>query len=140
MEYVDCILIHRPYTSSLYPKLLDLQKEGLIRHVGVSNFKINQLEELIEKYDVIPYMNQTELHLRNQKHKLIKYCRLKGIILQAHSIGCSNYIKTVKWLLSQQIQCVVGTINHMADNLSIYGDYGNIDNFEDGYCKFKKFS
>jgi 2,5-diketo-D-gluconate reductase A len=69
LEYVDLHLIHWPNPSvDLYVEawraLVDLQKEGLIRSVGVSNFTEAHLTRIIDDTGVTPAVNQIELHPR----------------------------------------------------------------------------
>lgn len=131
----------------MYPQLIELQKCVIIKHIGVSNFNIKQIEMLIETYGNIPYMNQVELHLRNQKTELIEYCKSKNIIVQAHSLICSkpdNFERSwcetsLRWIYSKSLQCVVGTVNHMIENLGTYGSTRDLTYLDDGYCKFKRF-
>jgi alcohol dehydrogenase (NADP+) len=65
--------------------MLELQKEGLVKHVGVSNFSITKLKDLLNKTDHIPAMNQVELHPLLQQDDLYEYCSKQGIHLTAYS-------------------------------------------------------
>jgi diketogulonate reductase-like aldo/keto reductase len=67
LEQLDLHLIHWPNPSDdLYPEtwraLVDLQKEGLVRSIGVSNFTAEHLRRIIDETGVTPAVNQVELH------------------------------------------------------------------------------
>ncbi|WP_036225771.1 aldo/keto reductase [Marmoricola sp. URHB0036] len=69
LEYVDLHLIHWPNPSvdqyvEAWRALVDLQKEGLVRSVGVSNFTEAHLTRVIDDSGVTPAVNQIELHPR----------------------------------------------------------------------------
>lgn len=143
LEYVDCVLIHRPNAIILYEKLLELKSQGIVKNVGVSNFNIEQLKKL----SFPPYMNQIEVHLRTQKTELVSYCQNNRIIVQAHSINCFDenrmYKATFSWLLKMNIHVVVGTVNHIETNFhTVYDHYISCEDaqkLQDGYLKFPKF-
>lgn len=63
-------------------KLLDT---GKVKAVGVSNFNIRRLEDLLSKTSVVPAVNQIEAHPYLQQPELTKYCKDKGILVQAYS-------------------------------------------------------
>ena len=72
LEFVDLYLIHWPVPSKdLYVEtwkaFVDLQKEGLVRSIGVSNFQPDHLDRIVEETGVIPSLNQVELHPRLQQ-------------------------------------------------------------------------
>ena len=69
LEYVDLHLIHWPNPSvdqyvEAWRALVDLQKEGLVRSIGVSNFTEAHLTRIIDDSGVTPAVNQIELHPR----------------------------------------------------------------------------
>ncbi|HEY6932165.1 MAG TPA: aldo/keto reductase [Marmoricola sp.] len=74
LDRLDLHLIHWPNPSDgLFPEtwraLVDLQKEGLVTTIGVSNFTDAHLERIIEETGVTPAVNQVELHpLFPQQH------------------------------------------------------------------------
>lgn len=61
------------------------QQEGLAKHIGVSNFSIKKLEDLIQYGTSRPEMNQVEMHPYLQQKDLVKFCEEKGILLTAYS-------------------------------------------------------
>lgn len=88
LKYVDLYLMHWPnpntYLSS-WKQMEQLYKEGLCRAIGVCNFHQHHIEEILSVADVIPAINQIELHPLLSQKPLIKYCNSKGIVIEAYS-------------------------------------------------------
>jgi 2,5-diketo-D-gluconate reductase A len=67
LEHIDLYLIHWPVPShDLYVEtwqaFIELQAEGLVRAIGVSNFQPEHLERIVAETGVVPAINQVELH------------------------------------------------------------------------------
>lgn len=58
---------------------------GKVKAIGVSNFNIRRLDELLSKVDVVPAANQIEAHPYLQQPELVNFCNSKGIIVEAYS-------------------------------------------------------
>lgn len=89
-DYVDLYLIHwaspqRGKYLESWKALIELQEEGKARSIGVSNFPIPQLEEIIAETGVVPVMHQIELHPEFQQSELRAYHADKGILTEAWS-------------------------------------------------------
>jgi len=88
-EYVDLYLIHSPHAKDKrieqWETLLSLQETGKAKNVGVSNWGINHLEELVQKKLPLPSANQIEIHPWSQKPELVSYLKDKGIDIIAYS-------------------------------------------------------
>jgi diketogulonate reductase-like aldo/keto reductase len=87
-EYVDLLLLHFPVTefrADAWPKLEKLYEEGTAKAIGVSNYTIEHLEELLQTCTVKPAVNQIELSVGLQQPALVEYCKDNGIIVQAYS-------------------------------------------------------
>lgn len=68
-----------------------LLKKGKVKSIGVSNFSEVKLEEILSTAEIIPAVNQLELHVYNPQHKLISYLKSKGVVPQAYSpLGSTN--------------------------------------------------
>jgi alcohol dehydrogenase (NADP+) len=65
--------------------MMKCKEAGLSKHIGVSNFSIKKLENLISKTEEIPEMNQVELHPLLQQNDLYKFCSKHGIHITAYS-------------------------------------------------------
>lgn len=96
LDYVDLYLIHWPMPAKntfleTWKVLEDLQQEGKIRAIGVSNFRIQDLETLFAHANVTPAVNQIELHPYFTQTELRAYCAQKNIQVESWSpIGGSK--------------------------------------------------
>ncbi|KAJ7513055.1 Aldo/keto reductase [Mycena galericulata] len=110
-DYLDLYLVHWPVPLNpngnhpFFPTLPDgkrdvdhswdlkdtwkqmeaLVKKGKVRSVGVSNFSQMNLEKILPTAEIVPAVDQLELHVYNPQHKLLAYLRSKGIHPQAYS-------------------------------------------------------
>ncbi|OMD84761.1 aldo/keto reductase [Paenibacillus odorifer] len=88
LDYLDLYLIHWPVAGKYretWKALIHLQKEGLIKSIGVSNFQVHHLKDIIEDTGVVPVVNQVEFHPLLTQRKLLKYANEQGIQLEAWS-------------------------------------------------------
>jgi diketogulonate reductase-like aldo/keto reductase len=88
MEYVDLLLLHFPVTetrAAAWPLMEEIYNSGTAKAVGVSNYMINHLEELLKDCKVRPAVNQVELSVVLQQPELVDYCKEQGIIVQAYT-------------------------------------------------------
>lgn len=88
LDYLDLYLIHWPKEGKYkeaWKALETLYKVGKIKAIGVSNFQIHHLEELLKDTEIKPMVNQIELHPRLTQKELIAYCQSKDIQVQAWS-------------------------------------------------------
>jgi 2,5-diketo-D-gluconate reductase A len=88
-DYIDLYLIHSPHAKSKrleqWETLLKQQDQGKVKNIGVSNWGINHIEELIDKEYPLPSANQIEIHPWSQKPELVSYLKEKGIDIIAYS-------------------------------------------------------
>lgn len=85
---VDLYLIHWPVSAQRgesWRALEDLYAEGQMRAIGVSNYTIPHLEELLATARVVPAVNQVEFHPWLYQRELLEFCRAHGIQLEAYS-------------------------------------------------------
>jgi diketogulonate reductase-like aldo/keto reductase len=76
-DYLDSLLIHYPfpgYFVDIWKVLIELKREGLARYIGVSNFHINHIEELIRETGVCPDINECYASPIGSKQHLVDYC------------------------------------------------------------------
>ncbi|MEK4881812.1 MULTISPECIES: aldo/keto reductase [Paenibacillus] len=88
LDYLDLYLIHWPVAGKYretWKALIHLQKEGLIKSIGVSNFQVHHLKEIIEDTGVVPVVNQVEFHPLLTQRELLKYANEQSIQLEAWS-------------------------------------------------------
>jgi diketogulonate reductase-like aldo/keto reductase len=80
-------LIHYPVRQRIQSwQVLELLRErGKAHSIGVSNFTINHLTELLRQTKTIPSVNQVEFHPYLYQENLLEFCRRSGIVLEAYS-------------------------------------------------------
>ena len=119
LEYLDLYLIHWPvafkpgvafpqsneeYLSleeapiiETWNKMIEARELGLTKHIGVSNFSIPKLEELMEESPVAPEMNQIKLHPYLQQDEMLEFCSRNNIHLTAYSpLGSGDRASAMK--------------------------------------------
>ena len=74
-----------PSIVETWKAMIEVQKTGKAKSIGVSNFTVEHLEKIIKATGVVPAMNQIEAHPALQQTELEKYCEEKGIKLTAYS-------------------------------------------------------
>ena len=89
-DYVDLYLIHWPAPSKglfteTWEAFAALREEARTRSIGVSNFRVEDLEQIIEATGVVPAVNQIELHPRLQQEELRRFHAQHGILTEAWS-------------------------------------------------------
>jgi len=88
LEYLDLYLIHWPVEGKYkeaWRALETLYKEGRVKAIGVSNFQIHHLENLLKDAEIKPVINQVECHPRLTQKELQAFCTKHGIQLEAWS-------------------------------------------------------
>ncbi|GEK26038.1 glyoxal/methylglyoxal reductase [Bacillus spizizenii] len=88
LDYLDLYLIHWPGKDKYkdtWRALEKLYKDGKIRAIGVSNFQVHHLEELLKDAEIKPMVNQVEFHPRLTQKELRDYCKEQSIQLEAWS-------------------------------------------------------
>lgn len=98
LDYIDLMLIHSPqpwadFRGSNYDKgnreawraMEDAYKAGKLRAIGVSNFKVEDLENILSSCTIAPMANQLLIHIGNTPMALIDYCQSRNILVEAYS-------------------------------------------------------
>lgn len=146
VEYVDLLLIHAPHPRMSIGEVLDtmagLQADGLVRHLGVSNFNRSLLSMALEATDGPLVTDQVQFHPFWEQSSLVQFCREHDVTLTAYSpldrgriaqdetlmrIG-ERYDKTaaqvaLRWLLEHDSVVVIPkTTNpkHLEENLAVF--------------------
>jgi methylglyoxal/glyoxal reductase len=87
LDYVDLYLIHYPVRErrQSWRALEALRAEGKARSIGVSNFTIRHLTELLAETKTVPAVNQVEFHPYLYQRDLLDFCAGEGIVIEAYS-------------------------------------------------------
>lgn len=89
LDYLDLYLIHWPGIDTnhveVYKALEKIYQDGRVRSIGVSNFHVRHLENLLAQTTVVPVINQIEFHPHLTQEEVRAYCREHGIQVEAWS-------------------------------------------------------
>lgn len=87
VNYIDLYLVHWPnkLNSETWKAFEYLYKTGKVKAIGVCNFKIGHLEELKKTAEIMPMVNQIEIHPQSSKNDMLSYCKENNIQLVAWS-------------------------------------------------------
>lgn len=99
VDYIDLMIIHSPEpwdnfrdgnhykqgNLEAWRALSEYYKAGKIKAIGVSNFEIEDLKNIIENSDVKPMVNQVLTHIANTDFELINFCKENNIVVEAYS-------------------------------------------------------
>ncbi len=88
LGYVDLYLIHWPVSElreESWRALVELQRRGSCRAIGVSNYTVRHIDELLAGSKTVPDVNQVEFNPFLYQEELLRYCQGKRIQLEAYS-------------------------------------------------------
>ena len=153
--YIDLMLIHCPQPWDIYPNseykyykenleawraLEEFYLAGKIKAIGVSNFSIDDCENILKNCKVKPHVNQIPLYIGCTNMPLIEYCQKNGICVEAYSpiahgralkndvikgyaekYGCSIAELCLAYTLQLNTVTLPKTLNydHMVENLNV---------------------
>lgn len=160
--YLDLLLVHWPNKdvpiSETMSAFAELKEKGITKSIGVSNFNIDHLEDVL-KTDIEISVNQVEFHPSLNQENLRKYCDEKGIVLTAYSPNAQGedfnldeviklarkYSKTesqiiLNWIINKNIVAIPRSSNpdHIKENFESVSwemedkDYKALDNLNSG--------
>lgn len=144
-DYIDLLLIHQPAGNYIagYRQMEKAYKEGKVRSIGLSNFKEDQIKEILEICEVKPTVLQTEVHPYYQLKELKKFLDSENIRIQAwypighgdkklieeslftrlgRKYGKSNVQIILRWHIQDGNIVIPGSKNtdHIKDNFDIF--------------------
>uniref|UniRef100_UPI0040579AF4 aldo/keto reductase n=1 Tax=Acetatifactor sp. TaxID=1872090 RepID=UPI0040579AF4 len=101
VEYLDLMLIHAPRPwSEMYPEapnryyeenpavwkaMEEAYRAGKIKAIGVSNFEVDDLKNLLSKCEIKPMANQIRIHIGHTPKDVMSLCETEGIQIEAYS-------------------------------------------------------
>lgn len=99
MDYIDLMIIHCPQpwaefrgerryfteNKEVWRALENAYKDGKVKAIGVSNFLVDDLENILDGCEVKPMVNQILTYITNTPLELINFCREHGILCEAYS-------------------------------------------------------
>ncbi|KAH8100787.1 aldo-keto reductase [Cristinia sonorae] len=88
LEYIDLYLLHSPLGGpelrrESWRAVCDAKKEGKLKSIGVSNFGVKHLQEMIEAGVELPVINQVDLHPFMTRTDIVEVCKAHDIALEA---------------------------------------------------------
>lgn len=147
-DYIDLYLIHWPKPDmyqEMWKGLVKLYQAGYVRAIGVSSFLPEHIDTLSQVSEIVPAVNQIELHPLNNRRDVVLYCQQKGIQVEAHSPFArgsaaselmnnpvlshiaDNHGKTVaqvilKWILQQGIVTIPRSVHasRLKENMDVF--------------------
>lgn len=88
VDYIDLLMFHWPVTDKYidtWEQMIELKQEGLCRILGVSNCNQHHIESIEKATNILPAINQVEIHPLFTQKELIDFSHKKGIILEAYT-------------------------------------------------------
>ncbi|MGN0510084.1 MAG: aldo/keto reductase [Lachnospiraceae bacterium] len=100
LDYLDMMIIHSPQpwikvnqsedryvngNREAWKALEDAYMAGKLKAIGLSNFQIGDIENILEVCEIKPMVNQILLHISNTPLELVEYCQSNGIVVEAYS-------------------------------------------------------
>jgi diketogulonate reductase-like aldo/keto reductase len=90
LEYIDLILIHSPYggpqaRNESWEALTEAKKRGWTKSIGVSNYGVSHLEEMLEQGQR-PVINQVDLHPFMTRTDIVEFCQKNDIVLEVWNV------------------------------------------------------
>ncbi|WP_026174156.1 aldo/keto reductase [Effusibacillus pohliae] len=143
LDYIDLYLIHWPVKGkykATWKALEKLYKDGFVRAIGVSNFQIHHLQDVMADCEIKPMVNQVEFHPLLTQKELLGFCQAQQIQLEAWSPLMQGnldhptlaelsrkYEKTpaqivLRWDLQQQVVTIPKSVTHsrILENANVF--------------------
>jgi diketogulonate reductase-like aldo/keto reductase len=145
-DYIDLYMFHWPVTGvylDTWKQMEQIYKEGYCRAIGVANCHQHHLKEIFKIAEIMPVVNQIEIHPLFTQKPLIDYCKSKNIAVEAYTpiarfddrlvklpalkVIAKKYNKTIvqvvlRWHIQNGVIPVIRSLNkhRQAENISIF--------------------
>lgn len=151
-DYLDLYLIHWPASPKLHEDwkeinadtwrgMESLYKDGIVKAIGVCNFKSHHLTELLKTAEIMPMVNQLEFHPGMMQADTVSFCKAQGIVIEASSpLGNGQILENetlcriaekkkkttaqicLRWALQKDIIVIPKTVkqNRLLENMDIF--------------------
>lgn len=145
-DYIDLLLIHSPDQDVSHEETLgamnELVEEGSIRHIGVSNFSVEQTRDAIDHSAAPIFTNQVEYNVRKHQDDLLSFCIDEDVMLTAYSpLKIDDYLDSevlreiaqthektarqvaIRWLLQQPMVSTIprsSNPEHVGQNFDVF--------------------
>ena len=93
VDYIDLMILHHPVNNYIYAyKMLEkAYKAGKLRAIGISNFPVEKIQDIMDNCEIVPAVMQVEAHPYYPAELVKGFCEEKGIKLQAwYPLGHGN--------------------------------------------------
>jgi diketogulonate reductase-like aldo/keto reductase len=142
---IDLLLVHWPvevHRLAAWKALEKLYRDGRVRAIGVSNFLVSHLDELERHAEILPHVNQIEVHPFHQQRATRAWCAARSIAIEAYSpltrgqkllhpvvvdvarrLGCTPAQALLRWGLDEGMAVLPKSVRpeRMAENLAVDG-------------------
>lgn len=93
VDYLDLLLIHSPFLppqaegklESIWKELEELVDSKVVKSIGLSNFRIEDIKQILQFARIKPVINQIEYHPYLQQHDLVEFCKANDIQVAGYS-------------------------------------------------------
>jgi diketogulonate reductase-like aldo/keto reductase len=145
LDYIDLLLIHQPFNDyyGAYRAMEEFYKAGKLKAIGVSNFYPDRLVDFVHFNEIVPHVNQVEVHPFHQQEEAHEVMKRKNVQIQAwapfaegkHNLftnallieigekyGKSPAQVTLRYLIQRGISVIPKTVNldRMVHNIDVF--------------------
>lgn len=145
LDYIDLYLIHQPFgdVHCTWNAMEELYRQGLVKAIGVSNFHPDRLMDLMMNHEIVPAVNQIEIHPFYQRHDDVEFMKKHRIQPQAwapfaegkNNIFQNDVLKSIaakhdktvaqvilRWLIQRGIVAIPKTVRkeRLIENIKVF--------------------
>lgn len=145
LDYIDLLLIHQPFNDyyGAYRAMEEFYKAGKLKAIGISNFYPDRLVDFVHFNEIVPQVNQVEVHPFHQQEKAYEVMKRKNVQIQAwapfaegkHNLFTNELLTeigdqygktpaqvTLRFLIQRGIPVIPKTVNRdrMVENMNVF--------------------